>query len=442
MRSHAMDHDSANTGTVTGIASEAMKVLARSTQPLRRSTLVPHPRLDALRRLGTRKIYADTADVEELNTLITHDERSIYAEVDGNTANQPLVHKVIQDYLAQFDPGAFVEQFVFPRERRPTLEQATLCYAVICAKIGNDFAHLFAGGRSWEVSLQLHMGLTKCPDLAKDVARWIRLMAPSAIIKVPFAPYAPECFIVARDLEHEGIPVNFTSTFSARQVVAAALLCNVTRTNIFLGRLDQGLEADLLGAHVSLEAQRALRRLRQAGGVKTQLIVASLRNWETFLHTAGCDVYTAPVKVLRDWMKQERIDQEQVMARLDHSYDDRLGISARVLSLLGAERIAKLYDVERSFIDFLKAFGATQEWREMTDPEALFKRFEEAGFSDIFYSPRQDDWMEIRRGKIPDPNGSLIQQLPLDTLYSLLADANFEKHQDEMDDHIARHLSQ
>jgi transaldolase len=261
-----------------------------------------------------------------------------------------------------------------------------------------------------------------------------------AIIKVPFVPYAPECFIVARDLEREGMPVNFTSTFSARQEVAAAPLCNVSRTNIFLGRLDQGLEACVLGAQVSLEAQRALRQLRRAFAVKTLLIVARIRNWNTFVQTAGWDVYTVPVNVLRDWMKQDQIAPEQVTSRLDQSYSDHLGISDQVLSLLGTERIARLYDVEPSFIDFLQTFGSTREWRELNDAETLFKRFEEAGYGDMFYSPRQDDWAEIRGGKVPDLNGSLTQRLPLDTLYSLLADADFEKHQEEMDDQIARHI--
>lgn len=437
-----MDSDSPDTGTITGYAAEAIKALARSTQPIREPTFVSHPRLDALRRLGTMKLYADTADAEELDTLIAIDERSIYADVDGNTANQPLVHKVIQDYLSRFDPRVFIEQYGLSDERPPTIKQAALLYAVLCAKIGNDFAHLFAGGRTWEVSLQLHMGLVKLPNLSKVIARSVHQMTPSAIIKVPFAPFAPECFIVARDLEREGIPVNFTSTFSTRQVVAAALLCNVTRTNIFLGRLDQGLDACLLGAHVSLEAQRALRHFREAAGVKTQLIVASLRNWETFLHTAGCDIYTAPVTVFREWMTQEESDQDQLVSQLDHSYGDRLGISESVQSLLGAERIARLYEVEPSFVDFLMTFRETREWEELNDPEALFKRFEEAGFGDLFYSPRQNDWAEIRRGKIPDLHGSLIEQLPLDTLYSLLADADFEKHQEEIDDLIARHMRQ
>jgi hypothetical protein len=83
-------------------------------------------------------------------------------------------------------------------------------------------------------------------------------------------------------LEDEGIPVNFNSIFSGRQVVADPLLVKVMRTNIFMGRLNQGLKADLLGAHVSLEAQRILLRLRQDPGIYTQLIVASLRDWRSF----------------------------------------------------------------------------------------------------------------------------------------------------------------
>ncbi len=47
-------------------------------------------------------------------------------------------------------------------------------------------------------------------------------MVPSALVKVPFAPHAPAMLLVARDLERDGIPVNLTSTFSARQAVAAA----------------------------------------------------------------------------------------------------------------------------------------------------------------------------------------------------------------------------
>ena len=77
----------------------------------------------------------------------------------------------------------------------------------------------------------------------------------------------------------------------------------------------------------------------------------------------------------------------------------------------------------------------------MTDGYALYKRFDEAGFGDCFYSPTKEDWAEIRRAKIPNLDAPLTQKIPLDTLYSLLADADFEKHQQEMDNQISSQLS-
>jgi hypothetical protein len=47
---------------------------------------------------------------------------------------------------------------------------------------------------------------------------------------------------------------------------------------------------------------------------------------------------------------------------------------------------------------------------------------------------------EIRRDKIPDLAAPLTQQLSLDTLYSLLADADFEKYQENMDRKIKERL--
>src|SRR6266508_1379189 len=65
-----------------------------------------------------------------------------------------------------------------------------------------------------------------------------------------------------------------------------------------MGRLNQGLHADLLGEHVVLEAQRAIERLRRSAGVATRLIVASMREWQTFVRVAECDACTAPAAVL------------------------------------------------------------------------------------------------------------------------------------------------
>lgn len=315
-----------------------------------------------------------------------------------------------------------------------------LLYSIICGKIGADIVRAFASGRSWEVSLQLHMGLVHDLEKAKQIGRSLRRMVSSAFVKVPFAPHAPMCFLIARDLEKEGIPVNFTSTFSARQVVAAALLTNVTRTNIFMGRLDQGLKAELLGAHVSLEAQRMLLRLRQNPGINTHLIVASLRNWRSMLHTAGCDAYTVPCKVLQEFLEQDELKNRSIQSRLGSSYEDRLGIPDNIVAKLGADRIARLYRVEPEFVEFLLEYRMTTEYQDLDDGDHLVRRFEQAGFGDLFYAPGHHEWTALRRGKVPDLEEPITMKPSLDTLYSLLADADFEKYQEDMDSEMMRYL--
>jgi hypothetical protein len=52
------------------------------------------------------------------------------------------------------------------------------------------------------------------------------------------------------------------------------------------------------------------------------------------------------------------------------------------------------------------------------------------------YSPSQPEWNELRRSKLPNLTGTMVRKLSLDTLYSLLADADFDNQQDQMDKKI------
>jgi transaldolase len=420
---------------------EILLALGRPGEIVNRAELVSSPLLAALQQAGTSHVYADTADIDELGELLSTGKNRILAEVDGNTANQPLVGKVIGHCLDCGNPrewGSWLRALLGDINGAYFLP---LMCAIACGRVGNDFVYRFASGRSWEVSLPLHMGLCSNPEAAKQVARYLKKMVPTAFVTVPFTPHYPHCLLVARDLGTEGIPVNFTSTFSARQAVAAGLLGDATRANIFMGRINQGLNADLLGEHVDLEAQRALLELRREAGIKTQLIVASMREWQTFVRTAGCDVYTAPVGVIRDFLNQGEVSPEEIRSQLQASYEGRLGIAPATLAKLGREPIARFYRVEPELVEFLKNFRGTADYRNLGDGEHLFRRFEEAGFGDLFYAPSESEWSEIRRDKIPDLESSLTARLPLDTLYSLLADADFEKHQEEMDREISERLS-
>lgn len=295
-------------------------------------------------------------------------------------------------------------------------------------------AQAFAAGRPWEVSLQLHMDLLGERAEAVRVGRLLHGLAPHCLVKVPFSPEHPETLLAARDLERAGVPVNVTSTFSPRQVIAAALLANATRTNVFLGRIEQGLEAELLGEHVALEAQRALAEVRQRDGVDTQLIVASMRDWRTFVRLAGCDVFTAPCSVLSGFLAQEEVGPREVIDRREEVYVFR--ISKPVQVTLGEERIRRLWKVEPEFVEFLRELRRRPDFLALTDGDALFARFDAAGFGDFFHAPTEAERREASAGKLPALDRELVRTAALDAHYSLLANADFAAHQVKIDDEL------
>jgi transaldolase len=200
-----------------------------------------------------------------------------------------------------------------------------------------------------------------------------------------------------------------------------------------MGRLNQGFRAGLLGEHVDLEAQRALRRLRREAGVKTQLIVASIREWQTFLRVAGCDVFTAPCKVLGEFLAQTDVSPEAITSQLETSYEDRLGIAADTLRAVGQERIARLWQVEPDFLSFLTDYRTSAEYRGLRDGERLRRRFESAGFGDFFYAPDVREWHILRQRKLPDLGAPLTSRLAADTHMTLLADGDFVNQQEAID---------
>jgi transaldolase len=402
----------------------------------RKPKLESNPLLAAVCNAGTTHIYADSADADEIGELVNKGSDSIWSEVDGSTANQPLVRKVVERYIAAGDLAGWAQQLRAADASLSDDDLVVLIYAIICARTATDVVRRFAVGRAWGASLQLHMSLGADAESAKRVGRLLRGMVPSGVVKVPFTPQQPHCFLVARDLEREGIPVNFTSTFSARQALAAAMLSDVTLTNIFMGRINQGLEAKLLGEHVDLAAQRALLAARRESGAKTLLIVASVREWQTFVHVAGCDVFTSPCKAIADLMSQTEYAPGDIRSQLKTSYEDRLGISPAMLAKAGEKTIARLYDVEPDLVRFLTELRNSAEYRALRDGDHLAKMFDRAGFGDLFYAPTASEWQTMRKNKLPDFGGELAKRLPLDTLYTLLADADFEKYQEEMDEMI------
>jgi transaldolase len=226
--------------------------------------------------------------------------------------------------------------------------------------------------------------------------------------------------------------------FSARQVAVAALLSNVTRASVFLGRLNRGLRAERIGEAVTLAAQRLLRKLREppAAITKTELIVAGVRQWQTLVDTAGCDAMTAPLGAILGLFEQEQISAESIVTRIDSRHEGNLRLQPAVLQAFGPAKLARLYQVEEEFIEFLlglqrSAFGTIRSGTE------LVERFAQAGFGDLFFSPLGSDWAELSKDRLPDLAAPLTHRLAADTLFSLLAFADFTKYQEALDVQLA-----
>lgn len=424
----------------------AFATASAAAEPSRPVQLVQHPLAKALKDCGTKHIYTDTADRDELDDLLTveknEDALKVIEEIDGNTTNQVLVAKVLDRYLGEgedIDIVNWVKEMLEVGSALSLSEAIALIYTIINGQLGRSLKAYYGTGKNWEISLELHTSLAPSIEASKRVGRYLVRMLPGSFVKVAFTPHHPHSFLIARDLEREGIPVNFTTTFSARQVAAAAILSNVTRTNIFMGRLNQGLESELLGEQVDLVAQRTLNQLRDQLDVKTQLIVASIRSWKTMVYAAGCDVFTVPYGALKEFLNQTEVGANEIRSRLSDDYSDKLGASQEVLDKIGKSKLESLYTVEPEFIEFLKEVRNGSDFDEL-DGDSLYEKFSAAGYDDMFCSPTKDDWQELKKNKLPDLDSTLTKRLPLDTLYSLLAFADFTKFQDEMDERIANRI--
>jgi len=434
-----MESRAAVVPTVQAPEEAAIRKLMAFTPPPPPKALrfTSHPVARALRRLGTQHLYADTADPAELHDLLRarEDEHTVtyYEEVDGNTTNQPLVEKVFDRLLETEGPGTIRSWIQTLQKENPKLglqEATVIVYSILNARLGWEVVGRFALGRTWHVSLELHTALGADRVGSVRIGRCLGRAVPGALVKVAFTPDHPHAFLIARDLEEQGIAVNFTATFSARQVVAAALLSNPHRTNIFLGRLNEGLRAQVLGEHILLEAQRHMRRLRARYGLHTLNMGASVRRAETLMITAGCDAYTVPTAPLKAFLAQQDLVLED---RTDADLSEELGVDAQVVDAVGGmSRIRRLYEVEPEFVEFLVALRSSPEFARM-DGDALGERFERAGFGDLFYRPSPEEWLELRKSKLPDLTSPLVRRIPLDTLMSLLAIGDFTNFQERMD---------
>jgi transaldolase len=138
---------------------------------------------------------------------------------------------------------------------------------------------------------------------------------------------------------------------------------------------------------------------------------------------------------------QKEIGPKEIRSQLNSDYANHLEIPPKVVEKVGSKRLTQLYKIEPDYLQFLVELRCSPDFDKL-DGDGLFKKFDQAGFGEVFYSPTQAEWQELRKNKLPDLDSPLTKKLPLDTLYSLLAVADFMKFQEGMDQRIAERIRQ
>ncbi|RMH01666.1 MAG: transaldolase, partial [Planctomycetota bacterium] len=247
----------------------------------------PNPLWSRLRELGT-ELWLDTGDMDQAAALWS-------AEFTALTTNNTLLNAEIQKGIYDTWIPAAAEA---ARADRPDLDDRELVLEIAFALNARHGLRLHERFGAF-VSVELHTDLAHDVERSLAYGRRYAALCDHFIVKVPLTPAG---LIAARRLEDEGIPVNFTLGFSARQNHLIARFARPSWVNVFMGRLNayvagEGLgDGAWVGERATLASQAALAALRRDGLCATRQIGASMRAGEQVATLAGLDVYTMPPK--------------------------------------------------------------------------------------------------------------------------------------------------
>jgi len=198
------------------------------------------------------KIFIDTANVEEIRRAAS------WGIVDGVTTNPTLIAKEGRDF------------------RQVVKEICEIVDGPISAEV---------------ISLESERMIAEAIDLAK--------IHKNIIIKIPMTS---EGLKAIKELSKKGIKTNCTLIFSANQAIMAAK-AGATYVSPFVGRLDDRGER-------GMAVVEDIAKIYKNYNIKTQIIVASVRNTQHVVESAKCgaDIATIPFKVLEQMLKHELTD--------------------------------------------------------------------------------------------------------------------------------------
>lgn len=377
------------------------------------------PALSRLNLVGTR-LWLDTGNLEEASGLWRK-------EMSALTTNNTLANQVVQTGVLDETIQNTAKRV---RELEPDISDTDLIMDIAFVVNCHIALRLVAAFGSL-VSVELH------PAIAHDVEkthryaqRYYAVNPEHFIVKIPLTP---EGYCGVARARQDGIPINYTLGFSARQNYLAALLSRPNYVNIFLGRLnavvsDNGLgDGKNVGERVTLASQAGLRELRDADAtIPTHQIAASMRSARQMLSLAGVDVYTIPPKAVAEFYSQNH-NPDEIQSQLGSDYPVHFISEAPLAEL---ERLWTIDDTFKAFAQSLAhRGGATLSGDDLREADRDHGTRLFSGF-------RVEEQEEIRKaGKIPVV-GRWLGRASLDDLMTEAALQSFIVDQAALDSRI------
>jgi len=421
-----------DTETKRELADEVKQFARRSFTPRfgeLTESFASNPAWRRLRNIGT-ELWLDTGSLEEASVLWTR-------EFSALTTNNTLLNQEVQtgryDELIDEAVELLARRELSERER--TLEIAF----ILNARHGLTLVERFDA----HVSVEEHTDLAHDLEGAIDYALRYHAICPERfIIKIPFTPAG---LLVTRWLSREGVPVNHTLGFSARQNYLMARIGRPAYVNVFLGRLnsfvaDNALgDGSYVGEKATLASQAAIRTLRRDRNVPTKQIGASFREALQVRDLAAIDVMTIPPKVARAFLDRD-VPLDELVDRTSVLYVPPLRQDVDP----AAVRLDTLWDVGEDFVACVHALE-----RENLDgfaPDDLVAFFHAHGCGDVF--PRwaaEQVATSAEEGKIPKlenwRHALASRAIGLDSLMSLAGLNSFAADQKAMDERVTSVLA-
>jgi transaldolase len=393
-----------------------------------KQTFRTDPLWSRLRELGS-ELWLDTGSIEDAQKFWTQ-------EFSALTTNNTLLNKEVQtgrydSLIAEANQMLTASGEISEEERM--LEIAFILNAWHGLRLVEKFDAY--------VSVEEHTILAHDPKRAVDYAKRFYAICPQRfIIKIPFTPAG---LLATRKVSAEGIPINHTLGFSARQNYVIARIGKPAYVNVFLGRLnsfvvDNNLgDGSYIGEKATLASQTAVKKLQQQNLSTSRQIGASFRAGPQVRDLAGIDVMTMPPKVAGQFQDLD-LAADQITDKTAADY--KPGVSPDVD--IDAIRLNTLWDIDDALITCVDTLE--KENLDSFTPDDLVDFFGECRCSDVLvrWSDSQIQ-TSTQEGKIPKldnwQDALADKSIGLDSLMNLAGLNSFTVDQKAMDDRI-RHV--